>query len=105
MVETKVLREVKILQYYNVLFHLFIRNDEDLDMYKYLENNILSGMGYQMKDIYDWCKLHGISCFVEYEYIKKFNLLVNFWNWLSFNKFCKENGIRQLKRKKINKRV
>ena len=80
-------REVVLIQYYNVLFHLIFRIG--LDEYKknILINRIDSGEVLLMKDIYIWWEQHQIPVDMIFIYRKDFSVTANLWNLYSFLRF------------------
>ncbi len=75
-------RQVVMIQYYNVQFYLYIRNENDLiNINSFLKNN--EGR-IKMKDIHIWCNLHDISYTAHFKYRKDFPIAANLWNFYSF---------------------
>lgn len=60
-----------IIQYYNVIFYLYIQNEGDLLSVRCFMKNINKDI--RMKDIFEWCKIHNIFCTTKFRYRKDFS--------------------------------
>ena len=79
------------IRYYNVWFYLYLRSEQDLLKYAYLEKRIKMGEAIQMKEIFGWCKAQGVHHKTKFQYRKDFSLKANIWNFYSYIRGKMEN--------------
>lgn len=70
------------IQYYNVDFYLYVNTDNDLVNINYFIQSIDEDM--RMRDIFNWCKDHNITCLAQFKYRKDFPFTANLWNFYSY---------------------
>ena len=70
--------------YYNVIYFLFLRNEQDEMAFQYIANRIDDGALYMMKDITDWCDAHEIAYKSRFTFRKDFPIGANLWNLYSY---------------------
>lgn len=72
------------IRYYNVWFYLYLRSEQDILKYIFLEKRIKTGESMQMKDICSWCEAQGIRYRARFRYRKDFPMKANLWNFWSY---------------------
>lgn len=73
-----------VICYYNVKFHLFLRDEWERHCFSYLEGRVCSGERMRMEDIYGWCVSHGIRYRASFCYRPDFPVRANIWNFYSY---------------------
>ena len=72
------------VRYYNVVFYIKLKSEQDENKFAYLQNRILETGNIRMDDIYGWCVAHQIEYCTKVHYRKDYPLSANLWNFYSY---------------------
>ena len=72
------------IQYFNVVFCIFLESDMDINMYSYLAQRIMDGEQLMMRDIYGWCHAQKIDCSTHFRFRKDYPVSANLWNLYNY---------------------
>lgn len=72
------------IQYFNVVFCIFLESDMDISKYSYLAQRIVNGEKLMMRDIYGWCHAHRINYKTHFYLRKDYPVSANLWNFYNY---------------------
>ena len=72
------------IQYFNVVFCIFLENEVDINKYLYIAQRIRAGDHLMMRDIYGWCHAHRIDYTTHFYFRKDYPISANLWNFYNY---------------------
>ncbi len=60
----------------NTIFHLFVKNEDEISKVEIFMNNIRTMHNLSLSDIYNWCNRQGIVYYTNFNYHKELSI----WN-------------------------
>lgn len=76
--------KVVSIKYYNVVFYIKLKSEQDESKFVYLQNRILGAANIRMGDIYEWCIAHQIEYSTQFCYRRDYPISANIWNFYSY---------------------
>ncbi len=70
----------------NTIFHLYVKNEEEMSKVEIFMNNIRTIRRLGLTDIYTWCNRQGIAYDTAFNYHKDFSLWKNLRSYVQYSK-------------------